>query len=82
MKKTFILILVLVFALTVIVSGCARNSDADITDNTRDGTLGDGMDVYDGQDLGRDMTNGMDNEGAGLYGNSANDLTPGATTGK
>ncbi len=70
MKKALYIVLALVMALSLVSCG---NSDADRSDNTKDGVIGDGLDDLkdDLRDMGEDITGSMGtggNNGTGTNG--------------
>ena len=58
MKKTLYIVLALIMALSLVSCG---SSDADRSDNTKDGVIGDGLDDLkdDLRDMGEDITGSM-----------------------
>lgn len=88
MKKALYIVLALVMALSLVSCG---SSDADRSDNTKDGVIGDGLDDLkdDLRDMGEDITGSMGtggnngttgtNNGAGTNGNNGTNGTNGTT---
>lgn len=77
MKKAFYIVLALILALSL--AGCG-NSDADRSDNTKDGVIGDGLDGLnrDLDDVGRDIGGAMDDVGRDIRG-AVDDITRGGS---